>query len=56
MKFRTRFAPLLLALALPVFAQNGVDFSWEHRERYPIVCHYGWVSLGNTRQLQSWHS
>ena len=23
MKFRTRFAPLLLALALPVFAQNG---------------------------------
>ncbi|MPN15273.1 hypothetical protein SDC9_162603 [bioreactor metagenome] len=42
-------------LARPVFAQNGVDFSWKHLQRHPIVRHHGGVSLGYTRQLQPGH-
>ena len=34
MKFRTRFAPLLLALALPVFAQNGDSAFLNAREAF----------------------
>ena len=41
-------------LARAVFAQHGVDFTRQHRERHAAVGHHGRVALGDAHQLQPW--